>query len=202
MRRIEAPVRLESGGPESQKEHGLMRKYILAATAVAATLGATSAFAVDNGIYVGASVGDSSVDFDEEGFNFDDSATGYKLNVGWRILDWAGIEANYVDLGSTDGDFVGERAEYEADGINFSGLLFLPVGPVDLFARAGFISWDAEAKLPDLDLTASDDGMDFSYGVGAQFRVWSLSLRAEYEVFDVSPDQVDMISLGIMWTFF
>ena len=27
-------------------------------------------------------------------------------------------------------------------------------------------------------------------------------LRAEYEVFDVSPDKVDMISLGIMWTFF
>ena len=43
--------------------------------------------------------------------------------------------------------------------------------------------------------------MDFSYGAGAQFRVWSLSLRAEYEVFDVSPDQIDMISLGIMWTF-
>ena len=180
-----------------------MRKYILAATALAATLGATSALAVDNGIYIGASVGESNVDFDEGGLTFDDSATAYKLNVGWRILDWAGLEANYIDLGSVDGDFVGERAEYEADGINFSGLLFLPVGPVDLFARAGFISWDAKARLPDFeDASDSDDGMDFSYGAGAQFRVWSLSLRAEYEVFDISPDQVDMISLGIMWTFF
>ena len=44
--------------------------------------------------------------------------------------------------------------------------------------------------------------MDFSYGGGAQFRVWSLSLRAEYEVFDIAEaDNVDMISLGIMWTF-
>ena len=120
-----------------------MRKYILAATALAATLGATTALAVDNGIYVGASVGDASVDINEGGFDIDDSATAFKVNVGWRILDWAGIEANYVDLGEVDGEFDGlglvdEPLEYEADGINFSGLLFLPVGPVDLFARAGF----------------------------------------------------------------
>ncbi len=44
--------------------------------------------------------------------------------------------------------------------------------------------------------------MDFSYGAGAQFRVWSLTLRAEYERFDIgAPDKVDMISLGLMWTF-
>jgi hypothetical protein len=184
-----------------------MRKYILAATALAATLGATTALAVDNGIYVGASVGDANVDIDEEGFDIDDSATGFKVNVGWRILDWAGLEANYVELGEVDGEFTsgvfdGEPLEYEADGINFSGLLFLPVGPVDLFARAGFISWGTKARLPDIEgASDSDDGMDFSYGAGAQFRIWSLSLRAEYEVFDVSPEKVDMISLGIMWTF-
>ena len=154
-----------------------MRKYILAATALAATLGATTALAVDNGIYVGASVGDANVDIDDEGFDIDDNATAYKVNVGWRILDWAGIEANYVDLGEVDGEFNGlgpspdERLEYEEDGINFSGLLFLPVGPVDLFARAGFISWGTKARLPDIEgASDSDDGMDFSYGAGAQFR--------------------------------
>jgi Outer membrane protein beta-barrel domain len=184
-----------------------MRRFFIAAAALAAALGSSSALAVDNGIYVGASVGDSSVDINQEGFDIDDSATGFKLNVGWRILDWAAVEANYVDLGEVEGEFVevpfaGERLEYEADGINFSGLLFLPIGPVDLFARAGFISWSTKARLPDVpNASDSDDGMDFSYGAGAQFRVWSLSLRAEYEVFDVSPDKVDMISLGVMWTF-
>jgi opacity protein-like surface antigen len=181
-----------------------MRKHFIAAAALAAALGSTSALAVDNGIYVGASVGDSGVDFDNnEGFNFDDSATGYKLNVGWRVLDWFAVEANYIDLGSTDGTFQGERAEFESKGFNFSALGLLPVGPVDVFARAGFISWDADAKLPDFDLKTSDDGMDFSYGAGAQFRVWSLTLRAEYEVFDIADaDKIDMISLGLMWTFF
>jgi OOP family OmpA-OmpF porin len=184
-----------------------MRKQLIAAAAaLAATVGSTSALAVDNGIYVGASVGDSNIDLSDGGFEIDDSVTGYKLNVGWRILDSVGIEANYIDLGEFEGDFddgnLSGAVDLESDGINFSGLLFLPIGPVDLFARAGFISWDAKARLSgDVDASASDDGMDFSYGAGAQFRVWSLSLRAEYEVFDINPEKVDMISLGIMWTF-
>ena len=91
-----------------------MRNLTLAATALAAILGTTSAYAVDNGIYVGASVGDSSVDIDQEGFDIDDSATGYKVNVGWRILDWAGVEANYVDLGEVEGEFVDEPFAGEA----------------------------------------------------------------------------------------
>jgi hypothetical protein len=44
--------------------------------------------------------------------------------------------------------------------------------------------------------------MDFSYGAGAQFRVWSLTLRAEWERFDMSAlDKAEMISVGLMWTF-
>lgn len=181
-----------------------MRKHIIAAAGLAAALGAAPVLAVDNGIYIGASVGESGVEFDDnEGFNFDDSDTGYKLDVGWRVMDWFGVEANYVDFGTTKGGFDTAVAEFEADGVNLSALGFLPVGPVDFFVRAGFISWDAKATLTDLDLTASDDGMDLSYGGGAQFRIWSLSLRAEYEVFDIADaDTIDMVSIGLMWTFF
>jgi hypothetical protein len=188
-----------------------MRKHLIAAAALAATLGSTSALAVDNGIYVGASVGESGVEADLNpslpDADFDDSDTAYKLNVGWRILDWLAVEANYVDLGSPkdtlqEGDGDDANIEFDADGINFSGLLFLPVGPVDLFVRGGFISWDASLSQEGLGEIGSDDGMDFSYGAGAQFRVWSLTLRAEYERFDIAgADKVDMASLGIMWTF-
>jgi opacity protein-like surface antigen len=181
-----------------------MRKHFIATATLVAALGSGPALAVDNGIYIGASVGESGVEFDgNDGFNVDDSDTGYKLNAGWRVLDWFAVEANYIDFGKTKGDFVGETTlEFEADGINFSALGFIPIGPVDLFARAGFISWNADAKLPEFDQSASDDGMDFSYGAGAQFRVWSLTLRAEYEVFDIADaDNLDMVSVGIMWTF-
>ena len=50
-------------------------------------------------------------------------------------------------------------------------------------------------------IKGSDDGTDLTYGVGAQFRVWSLSVRGEYERFDISnADTVDMFSIGVTST--
>jgi hypothetical protein len=73
---------------------------------------------------------------------------------------------------------------------------------VDVFARVGAIDWSADVTAPDLDIRGSEDGTDLTYGVGAQFRVWSLSIRGEYEIFDVDgADTVDMFSVGVTWTF-
>jgi opacity protein-like surface antigen len=97
---------------------------------------------------------------------------------------------------------LGEKVESQVDGVSLSAVGFLPVGPVDLFARVGAVNWNADLKAPGLDVKASDDGTDFTYGIGAQFRVWSLSLRGEYERFDISnADTVDMFSVGVTWTF-
>jgi OOP family OmpA-OmpF porin len=169
-------------------------------------LASFSSYAVDNGIYLGASVGESGVEFDEnfEGtsFNYDASATGFKVIAGWRFLDWLSVEANYVDLGSADDNVEGQRIETDIDGVSLGVVGFLPIGPVDLFARVGAIDWSADLSAPGLGISGSDDGTDLTYGVGAQFRVWGLSLRAEYEVFDISDvDTVDMISVGATWTF-
>jgi OOP family OmpA-OmpF porin len=177
----------------------------LAASAVFG-LAATPAIAADNGIYLGGSIGQSGVEFDEsfegENLSFDASSTGFKAIAGWRFLDWLAVEGNYVDLGSGDDTIDGTRIESDINGFSLSAVGFLPVGPVDLFARAGAINWNADVDVPSFDLSASDDGTDLTYGVGVQFRVWSLSLRGEYEVFDIDgPDNVDMFSLGVTWTF-
>ena len=175
-----------------------MRKQIL--TGLVATLALTTlpAVAADNGIYLGASVGQSGLQVDD--FNYDASATGYKLIAGWRFIDWLAVEANYLDFGSGDDTVLGEKIETEADGISLSAVGFLPVGPVDLFARVGAVDWSADISSPGLG-SDSDDGTDLTYGIGAQFRVWSLSIRAEYEMFDVSDADLDMISVGVTWTF-
>jgi OOP family OmpA-OmpF porin len=177
---------------------------IAMAASAALSLAAAPAFAVDNGIYLGASVGQSGVEVDEsfegENFSFDADSTGFKVIAGWRFLDWLAVEGNYVDLGSGDDTIAGTKVEADIDGLSVSAVGFLPVGPVDLFARVGAINWDA--KISALGESVSDDGTDLTYGVGAQFRVWSLSIRAEYEQFDVdAADTVDMISLGVTWTF-
>src|SRR5512135_2575353 len=183
-----------------------MRKFIASIAAAGLGLLAVPAMAVDNGIYIGGSVGQGSVSYDEniEGqrLSYDASSTGYKLIGGWRFLDWLSVEANYVGLGSGDDTLAGQKFETQVGGVTLSALGFLPVGPVDVFARVGMINWNADIKAPGTGLSGSDDGNDFAYGIGAQFRVWSLSLRAEYERFDVSDtDTTDLLSLGVTWTF-
>lgn len=184
-----------------------MRSNFIAAAAVTALgLFSVNSQAADNGIYLGASVGQSSTEYDQsfagEDFSFDASSTGFKAIAGWRFLDWLAVEGNYVDLGSGDDNVLGEKIETDINGVSLSAVGFLPVGPVDLFARVGAINWNADLEAPGLGISGSDDGTDLTYGIGAQFRVWSLSLRAEYEIFDISDaDTVDMVSLGVTWTF-
>lgn len=184
-----------------------MRSNFIAVAATAALgLFSVNSQAADNGIYLGASVGQSSTEYDQnfagEDFSFDASSTGFKAIAGWRFLDWVAVEGNYVDLGSGDDNVLGEKIETDINGVSLSAVGFLPVGPVDLFARVGAINWSADLKAPGLGINGSDDGTDLTYGVGAQFRVWSLSLRAEYERFDISDaDTVDMVSVGVTWTF-
>ena len=182
-----------------------MKIRSIACAAALMALASFSSHAVDNGIYLGAGVGQSGVEFDDdfEGTNldFDASATSYKVIAGWRFIDWLSVELNYVDLGTADDRVQGQKIETDIDGVSLSALGFLPLGPVDLFARVGAIDWSADLSVPGIG-SGSDDGTDLTYGVGAQFRVWSLSLRAEYEVFDISDaDTVDMISASVTWTF-
>ena len=169
-------------------------------TGLVAVLALTSlpAVAADNGIYLGGSIGQSGLQVDD--FSYDASATGYKLIAGWRFLDWLAVEGNYVDFGSGDDRVAGTKFKSSADGVSLSAVGFLPVGPVDLFARVGAVDWSADLSSPGFG-RASDDGTDLTYGIGAQFRVWSLSLRAEYEMFDISDADADMFSVGVTWTF-
>lgn len=177
----------------------IMRKTLLALTLLAC---GSTAFAADNGIYVGGSLGQANVEIKEEigniDLNFDGDDTGFKVIAGIRPLDWLAIEANYVNFGEAEDN----GFEIDADGISAFAVGFLPVGPIDLFAKGGLISWDSSLSRRGFSGNLNDDGTDFAYGVGAQFRFFSLSLRAEYEVFDIDDvDDLNMFSVGITFTF-
>ena len=96
---------------------------------------------------------------------------------------------------------MGDEIKSSADGLTLSAVGFLPLGPVDLLARVGAISWNSHLSSSGIG-SFGDNGTDLTYGVGAQFRIWSLSLRGEYELFDLPGKNVDMFSLGVTWTFF
>ena len=169
----------------------------LSLTIAALTLSA-SASAADNGFYLGGSVGQANVEIDRNLARIDDDDTGYKLIAGLRPLDWLGVEASYVDFGKIEDN--AQRAE--SDGFAAFLVGFLPVGPVDLFAKGGFINSDTSVVIDGGGEVFEHDGNELAYGVGAQFRLLSLSVRAEYEKFDVKDvDDLTMFSIGLTYTF-
>ena len=173
-----------------------------------------TAQAADTGFYVGGSIGQSTLKVpyditDVPDFNEDD--TGYKLFAGynWNLaLFNLGVEGGYIDFGSPSGAFdVDTSLKIDADGLNLVGLGGLNFGPFDVYAKAGWVSWDASLSIRGVDPgfgvgSLSEDGTDLMYGLGAHFALGKLHFRGEWEEVDIEDsDRVYMFSLGVAWQF-
>jgi hypothetical protein len=183
-----------------------------------ASLGAGTAAHADNtGIYAGGSIGQAKTDFSNDALDdlLDGKDTAFKLFLGYRVLDWVGFEAEYVDLGeitSRDQPGIpigGQRLRLEEAGFGAFGMLYwTPVPQVDLFAKAGFVVSQAHLRANGFfnTIDTTDNSTDLSWGVGAQVRFDKLAVRAEYQRFEIDVadgfDPPDMISIGASWTFF
>ena len=173
-----------------------MRKEILWAAAMLA-FGAT-ANAADNGVYLGASLGRANVDIEQGLLEIDDDDTGFKIIAGVRPLDWLAVEANYVDFGEARQGI----ASADNDAFSAFGVLFLSFGPADVFGKIGLVKSDVSVRVGNLGEVFEEDGTDPAYGVGVQFRLLSLSVRAEYEIYDVdNVDDLNLFSIGVTYTF-
>jgi len=148
----------------------------------------------DSGFYIGAGVGDATV----EDTNFDESDSAYKIFGGYNIgfiplVDFA-VEASYVDFGSPSSS----AGRVEVTGLNAYGLAGLSFGPFGVFAKAGAINWDTDSTVG--NRSSSKSGTDSAYGIGARFALGSFSVRAEYERYDLDID-LDMVSVSGIFTF-
>lgn len=173
-----------------------MRKAVLA---TALFLASAAAMAADDGIYLGASLGQANIDINAVNApRIDGDDTGFKFIAGLRPLDWFAVEASYVNFGEVEQG----RLATESDGISAFGVFFLPVGPVDLFAKGGLISFTTDIDVDGIGTVYREEGTDLAYGVGVQFRLLSLGIRAEYEKFDIDDvDDANMLSIGVTYTF-
>jgi outer membrane immunogenic protein len=173
-----------------------------------------TAQAADSGFYVGGSIGQTTLEIpyditDVPDFNEDD--TGYKLFAGynWNLgLLNLGVEGGYIDFGSpSEALDVDTSLKIDADGLNLVGLGGLNFGPFDVYAKAGWVSWDASLSIAGIDPgfglgSLSEDGTDLMYGLGARFALGNLHIRGEWEEFDIEDsDRVYMFSLGVAWQF-
>jgi len=149
----------------------------------------------------------------------DDTDTGYKVQLGYRINQNFAVEGGYLDLGKMKytAAFTGgaASAEAKADGWNIALVGSVPVGQnLSLFAKLGMI--DAKVKV-NVSATgpggaaagsADDTSWKGNYGIGASYALsdkWAV--RAEYERFNDLGDSntgkgdVDLFSVGVVFKF-
>lgn len=172
------------------------------------------------GLYAGGAIGRGEVEADLDGRPFSEPHTAFKLTAGIRPVPYAGAELEYFDLGHprreltlstiagrfniTDGDVV-------MKGGAAYGVLYLPVAPFDIYAKAGVAR--TQSKL-NIGVVCSEIAgaycpvfpqdrttVGFADGLGAQFKLASLEFRAEYDRFNAAGGNPSLWSVGIVWTF-
>lgn len=197
-------------------QHAIARNTTIFNTARIGTFLATAGFMsfgvayAESGPYLGGSVGSVTISADVpdedlgEVFVFDENDFAWKAFGGYNfdlaVVDLA-IEGGYVDLGAPSADLLGSSVELEVAGWDVFGLAGIELGPVGVFAKAGMVSWDADASVDGIE-AGGDDGTDPAYGVGARFTLGTLEIRGEYEYFDIdSTEDVYLLSAGLVFNF-
>jgi hypothetical protein len=158
-----------------------------------------------DGLYIGAGIGAASFkDNLESGVTFDEEDAAYKAFVGWRfdavpVIDLA-VELAYTDFGKPSQGVNAQQFEINLRGPSIAGLLILPLGPIDLYGKAGVIDWKLDRTSAGTTRTSS--GNDPFYGAGIGFYIWKLAFRAEYERYEIQDfDRVEMVSVHALFQF-
>ncbi len=188
----------------------------LTAAAMAAFLFLPAIASADSGFYIGGSAGGATIevdvgqdpDFPELPTSIDEDDTAWKVFAGYNfdlpVID-LGIEGGYVNFGKPEVELGFDLGQLELDttGFNLWGVAGIDVGPVDLFAKLGYVFWDVEVSAPAFPElgSESDDGSDIGYGLGAAFNLGSLSIRGEYEIYDLDDADLSMLSIGLAYRF-
>jgi hypothetical protein len=158
------------------------------------------------------------------GYAFEDKQDGYKVFAGVRAGNYFGVELAYDDFGSyraTAGNGFVTRAKTNVSGGSLFAVGFLPIGSVDLFAKAGMVYRQQRSKIDDtprcpedafcLEVPlveppvvfskVKDHVNEFAYGGGAELVVYGgLSLRVEYERFNFDGN-ANVTSVGLTYHF-
>ena len=177
-----------------------MKRFIGAMVLV---LAVSTGAALAGPLYVGASVGQTEFKAEESGFNFDGSATSYKIYGGYRFMKFFGVEVSYLDFGSPDDSSGGTDVSVSATGWDAFAVGVLPFGKhFEIFGKAGLVLWDSDTDVSGSG-SNSDSGTDTVYGAGLSFIFLKhLGVRAEYERYKLQDtDNVNIVSLGADFRF-
>jgi OOP family OmpA-OmpF porin len=160
---------------------------MLGAAAMAVSAGAMAQQA-DTGLYVGAMIGQSDLDIDED--------TAWKASVGYQINRTFAVELGYTNLGEVS---LG-NSDVEATAWEVIGLAKFPVAnQFSIYGLAGIAMTKVEGRL--LGVPFDDDSTELTFGVGAQYDFSrNMGVRAQWQRYGADED-VDVMSVGLVIKF-
>ncbi|MEZ5503668.1 MAG: OmpA family protein [Halioglobus sp.] len=186
----------------------ILRRMTCAAV-LAPILTAGTVLAAEPGFYIGASGGQANLDESANHFGYngqydiqlDKQDTGWKAFVGYRFLPWLGVEGGYTDFGDFSQQVFDNSVKVNLTGWDAFVVGSLPVGPVDLFLKAGAVDLKSELDTNNLGST-NDTDTQFAYGAGIAYHYRHWGLRLEAEGFD-SNELYDFyfLSGGVTYSF-
>lgn len=163
----------------------------------------------DSGFYIGGSAGGATIEasIGDTGIpgipsSLDEDDTAYKLFAGYQFdlpFFFLAAEGGYVDLGKPEISVLEQNLSFDFTGLSLWAIAGLEIGPVDLFAKLGYIDWDVKAS--GLGQGIKDNGWDPGYGAGLSIGVGPVSIRGEYELYDLNNADVSMLSVGVVYLF-
>jgi len=177
-----------------------------AALAVSAILLTGPVIVHAGNFYVGASVGNASLDEDFDGLRINDDTTTFRLVAGWRFNDYFSLEGGYQDFGdfeqSVDGVDGPFTAKLSADGFVFGATGRASVSErFALTGRAGVFFWNGTAEINDVS-QASPDDTNLYFGAGASFDVSKqLQMTGDWTRYDLESATSEVFSLGLQYHF-
>lgn len=199
-----------------------MHNITVAAIAVAlSTLWSLSATAgeIENHWYVGGGLARANVDVDFDGadlggtpidLDIDDDSTAWRLFGGYRFNRYVGVEGGYINFDEFESSAseAGQTAdvEAEADGYTLAITGAIPLGErFAITGRAGYLFWDADAKVAVNGSTvesSNEDGSDIFFGAGLEFSFNDrFALRGVWDAYELDDVDVDYYGLEAEFRF-
>ena len=182
----------------------LLKKTTIAALLAASGLVVSSAAMAqgkpaDTGFYVGATLGQSDIDFDCSPFSCDTKDTAFRILGGYQINRNFAAEIGYHDFGKVTINGVGD---VKANAFELVGLGMYPINPqFSVYGKLGFYRGEAKG------FGDKETNTDFTYGLGVQYNFnRQLGVRGEWQQYKgVGGDDVDadvsVLSVGVVFKF-
>ncbi len=157
------------------------------------------------GFYAGAGGGFTTVDLCDDlravgATNCDDEDVGFKIFGGFKFNQYVAAEVGYADLGEVTASALGISATAEVDGFQVAAVGSYPIEQFSLLGKVGIYAWDGEISTTVGNF--DDDGTDIMFGLGGAFRFTpEISVRGEWERFDIDGDDIDFFSASFIYNF-